>query len=917
MTEFSPGQRWVSHADFELGLGIVVELEIRRITLHFPAIGEDRTYAIDRAPLTRFALKAGDTLQRVDSKKYDVLAVDNIDGLLTYAVADINGNREIISELEIDSHIQLNSPKERLLNNQLDKLADFRLRYATLQHQVRAAANTTRGLLGARTSLLSHQMYIASEVGRRFAPRVLLADEVGLGKTIEAGLILSQQLLTGRASRALIIVPDALIHQWLVEMLRRFNLHFSLFDTSRLEEGHEDSPFDNEQLILASFSLFSASSFARAMALDADWDMVIVDEAHHLSHSNVAENTLYQFVEALAESTLGLLLLTATPEQAGIESHFARLRLLDPDRFSSLENFLEEQRHYSEWNDLIEGLQSGETNLPLPDNIDISLEPEAQIQQLLDRYGTGRVLFRNTRNSVPGFSKRHIHSYPLPLPSIYTDHSNDLYPERRCDESIWLANDPRVHWLEEKLRKLRPSKVLVITASSQTALALEHHLHLRAGIRCAAFHENLTLVERDRAAAFFADEIGGAQALICSEIGSEGRNFQFSNHLICFDLPENPDLLEQRIGRLDRIGQTNDVEIHVPYLEKSSQEILFRWHHEGLNAFINSCASGHAVYSNFQPQLTLALETSDDFLETLIAETSEFRIKLEAEMQQGRDRLLELNSHNPEQGQNIIEAVQSEEDPETIKKFAELLFDRIGISQDYHSETCYVLRPTEMLITSQLPGLNEEGTTVTFDRTTALSRDDIQFLTWEHPLIRETMDLIINSELGNTALGTLKHSKIKPGTVLLEAIFSVDCLAPSKLEIGRFLDMASIRLVITPEGRDVANTIDHDALNKMLKPLPPETSANVIRQIRPILEKQLDKASALAKQQLDELCVSALQHMAEELGAERGRLVYLRSVNPSVRASEIDAIDSRLEASQQAMTKAQVIVQALRVAVAT
>ena len=917
MNEFSLGQRWVSHADVELGLGIVVECDARRITLHFPAVGEDRTYATDRAPLTRLALKVGDRLQHIDGHHYPVLSVQEREGILTYTVSAADGSDKSVSELEIDPHIQLSSPRDRLLNNQLDKLADFRLRYATLSHRASALGHDVKGLLGARTALLSHQMYIASEVGQRFAPRVLLADEVGLGKTIEAGLILSQQLLTGRAARALVLVPDALIHQWLVEMLRRFNLKFSLFDNSRLQEGHEDSPFDNEQLILAPFSLFATSSYARAMALDAEWDMVVVDEAHHLSQSDADEDTLYHFVEALAAATRGLLLLTATPEQAGIESHFARLRLLDPDRFSSLEQFLEQQRHYTEWNSVIEQLQSGEPVSGLPDDIDTSAEPAQQVRQLLDRYGTGRVLLRNTRNSVPGFPQRHLHSYPLPLPDIYVDHQSELHPESLCDESVWLADDPRVHWLEEILRQLRPAKVLVIAANADTALALEQYLHLRAGIRCAAFHEGLSLVERDRAAAFFADDIGGAQALICSEIGSEGRNFQFAHHLICFDLPLNPDLLEQRIGRLDRIGQQADVQIHVPYLEGSAQETLFRWHHEGLQAFTHSCAVAHPVYSEFFAPLTMALESPGNDIADLIEKTAAFRVSLEHEMQQGRDRLLELNSHDPERGAAIIEAVQAAERPEEIEEFAELLFDRIGVSQDYHSDTCYVLRPTEMLLTGQLPGLDEDGVTVTFKRDTALARDDIQFLTWEHPLIREAMDVVATSELGNTAIGTLKHPKIKPGTVMLEAIYGVDCLAPAGLELGRFLDMAPIRLVITPDGRNAGDSIGHAALNRMLEPVPTTTSANVIRQIRPLLEKQLAAASKLADEALERARNTALTAMAEALGQERDRLIYLRSVNPSVRQSEIEAVDARIEASHRAIADARATPQALRVVVAT
>ena len=103
-------------------------------------------------------------------------------------------------------------------------------------------------------------------------------------------------------------------------------------------------------------------------------------------------------------------------------------------------------------------------------------------------------------------------------------------------------------------------------------------------MKAALFHEGLTLLQRDRNAAFFAEE-DGARILICSEIGSEGRNFQFAHHLVLFDLPADPELLEQRIGRLDRIGQTATITIHVPYLRGTESEVLARWYHEGLNAF--------------------------------------------------------------------------------------------------------------------------------------------------------------------------------------------------------------------------------------------------------------------------------------------------------------------------------------------
>src|SRR5690606_20215075 len=144
---------------------------------------------------------------------------------------------------------------------------------------------------------------------------------------------------------------------------------------------------------------------------------------------------------------------------------------------------------------------------------------------------------------------------------------------------------------------------------------------------------------------YFADEEFGAQVLICSEIGSEGRNFQFAHHLVLFDLPAHPDLLEQRIGRLDRIGQAHVIQLHVPYLETSPQERLFQWYHQSLIAFLNTCPPGSGLQHQLGPRLLSQLEEGDDEeFARLIDEARTERVRLEAELQAGRDRLLELNS---------------------------------------------------------------------------------------------------------------------------------------------------------------------------------------------------------------------------------------------------------------------------------
>ena len=168
-------------------------------------------------------------------------------------------------------------------------------------------------------------MYIANEVGLRHAPRVLLADEVGLGKTIEACLIMHRQIVSGKISRALVLVPEPLVHQWFIELLRRFSLQFAIFDEERcasienggdedsviLEEENNDNinPFLDDQLVLASVDLLADDERRASQALEAGWDMLIVDEAHHLEWSQEQVSKEYEMVEKLASQIPSLLLL--------------------------------------------------------------------------------------------------------------------------------------------------------------------------------------------------------------------------------------------------------------------------------------------------------------------------------------------------------------------------------------------------------------------------------------------------------------------------------------------------------------------------------------------------------------------------------------------------------------------------------
>jgi ATP-dependent helicase HepA len=210
-------------------------------------------------------------------------------------------------------------------------------------------------------------------------------------------------------------------------------------------------------------------------------------------------------VEQLSYHTKGVLLLTATPEQLGKESHFARLRLLDPDRFPTFQQFVEEEENYEPYAQVIEDLLNNKSltdddvslikttidegdntsllSMVSGDSADDEAVQQARIQlveHLLDRHGTGRVLFRNTRSAVKGFPDRELSAYPLDCPEQYqVEHNSSeiqllLTPEvlYQATDPIdhWTQFDPRVQWLKTKCAELYPSKVLVIAANASTAL---------------------------------------------------------------------------------------------------------------------------------------------------------------------------------------------------------------------------------------------------------------------------------------------------------------------------------------------------------------------------------------------------------------------------------------------------------------
>jgi ATP-dependent helicase HepA len=804
-----------------------------------------------------------------------------------------------------------------------------------------------RGFVGGRIDLIPHQLYIAQEVANRHAPRVMLSDEVGLGKTIEACLILHRLLLTGRASRILVLVPESLVHQWFVEMLRRFNLWLNIFDEERcasIEAGEPGAnPFLDDQLVLTSIDFLAKNPRRSEQAVAAGWDVLGVDEAHHLEWSESAPSREYQIVNELSRKSDALLLLTATPEQLGVQSHFARLRLLDPDRYRDLATYQNESKDFKDLADVVEKMA---TEKPLTAT-DISFirrllahddgleqrvaelqknnmeSRQALFNDLLDLHGPGRVLFRNTRAGMKGFPQRTARLARLDagpesehwLDCVSTEFAEDV-GDTKLHASFDLAKDPRVLWLVDLLKELEPQKVLVIGRSIEKAEALDEALRRHLSIKTGIFHEGLTLVQRDRNAAWFA-EPNGARLLICSEIGSEGRNFQFAHHLVLFDLPLNPELLEQRIGRLDRIGQTEDIEIHVPYLAHSPQEVLARWYHEGLNAFERNIEGGNELLRQFGRAVhDVALEypvadraAAERELTGLLEATTATREEIRRLLEQGRDRLLELNSFRPGSAALIIEQIQQQDRQADLEDYMLDVFEHFGVHIEELAPHTWQMNP-QGIITDSFPSMPAEGMVGTFDRRRALSREDVGFLTWDHPMVSGAMELLLGAETGNCAFAVLPAANER--TILLEVIFVFETIAAQHLHADRFLPPTPIRLVVTHKLEDATDVLKEIAWEQKLQSGSPYKlieNADIARQTLPAM---LQKAATLAEAHATALRQNSLAEMNRLLGHEVQRLQTLARVNDHIRPQEIKMAQARRDELASVLQQSRLRLDALR-----
>jgi SNF2 family DNA or RNA helicase len=441
-----------------------------------------------------------------------------------------------------------------------------------------------------------YQLETVRKVLKQFRGRVLLADEVGLGKTIEAGMVLKEYLLRGMAERVLVLVPATLVGQWQEEMATKFDVQFATSYDSLLRNDPEK--FWSQPRVIASIATARRAEHQEVLARQS-YDLVIVDEAHHLKNRTTAN---WKLVNAL--KLRFLLLLSATPVQNSLIELYNLLTLLKPGIFKTEKEFRSSYMSSGKprvpankemMRDLMRDVMIRNTR----SLVDVKLPPRHATTLRLEPTEEERACYLELSGLVADAHRKATTQKRLALRYLLSAAGSTMstaaaaiarYIESNRAGREWqnlqeryasLAPTSKEHSLVELLRRNPAEKKMVFVHHRETLRRLTH-LIAQEGVVCVQFEGGMSGPEKDAAVKRFHDE---APLMLCTESGGEGRNLQFCNTLINFDLPWNPMTIEQRIGRIHRIGQTRDVFIFNLAVRGTLEEQVLRILDEKINMF--------------------------------------------------------------------------------------------------------------------------------------------------------------------------------------------------------------------------------------------------------------------------------------------------------------------------------------------
>lgn len=756
--DWQVGDRLTHRLNSDLGPGEVVEVDGRFLVARFPKTNQVLRLAIRSGALERLVLRPGVSVHHLPSGSRSV--VDRV--LDSGRVLLLDGQE--VDELDLWPDEIVGDLLAGLAAGKVGSQEAFSLRLDMLRLASIREADGLGSFLGGRIHLFPHQLYVAERATRTDPVRWLLADEVGLGKTVESCLILNHLLRTGRALQTLVVAPDTLTVQWLGELWRKYHQVFVLLDEKRLQDVEKDygkgfNPFDAFERAVVSLELLVAMPRLSEQAVEAGIDLLVVDEAHHLRRRRGHPgNAAYRAVEPIVAASRHVLLLTAVPLEDDAHGFFRLLQLLRPDELPDFEEFssrLHDGRRLPACTSATRRVDIGGLPPRIGRPVELADDDAWAVQAALVDWLRGRPA------NKPMAEKRKAASIRAALawPGAMVAHTGRAQEPELHDLAVAAEScDPRVEWLLDRAPEWQKSgdRSLVFVAERETLEALRAALDRRKGLRVGAFHEEMSAKQRDIEVAQFRLK-SGPSILISTECGGEGRNFEFCTRIVLFDLPWNPIVVEQRIGRLDRIGRTVPVEIVYFKPPRGLGATVARLYEElglferpidslerelrGVEEAIERLALGKTGHSKRAP--------SGDELEGLLSEAREARHRVESAVYAELHR----EPYRAELGSGILERVPPELEVLTRAVVLAACF-QLGLQVEEHDGgKRYWIQFDARARVESLPGLIGEASFLgTFYREEAVDDETIDYFASGHPLVEGILAHLEEAPLGRIAL---------------------------------------------------------------------------------------------------------------------------------------------------------------------
>jgi len=865
--EFAPKNlvRWGTDGSGKLGSVASVNAATRVITVAFDdGTRHDFAEATAAEVIGRVVLDHGQSVRVLASDESGMVTNSEVrDGVLLYKVHLARGGSRLVIENGVRPAVQTD-PVARLRSGQLDRARHTNLRLAATRLLFAYRHDELSVLGNSRVELKPHQVGVVHRVAEAYPHRFILADEVGLGKTIEAGLLIRELQARGVAQRILVLAPSGLVGQWQQELKTKFNQSFSIYTRQSIDWLRNDHPEENvwtvRDTVISSTSFACRDEERRAEIAGAGWDMVVIDEAHHArrtwqSSGSHTTTNLYRLAEQLADPDLNrsqsMLLLTATPMQLHRFELFSLIELLDPALFPTFDDFDAHADDLRGLNELVErlkrwpaldvcqrrsvvqgieewtGRDAKDIEQRADDDLDALVE-EAQAQHRLSQ-----VMVRNRKRVVGGFQPRKAAIWEVELTEAEYDaywaathYAQTGYARSRAtknnalgflmatfqklnasssralaqslrrriarlrettldtrrstilaeidddevptDEQLEVllaeasgADAEEIAELEvivEQLESIDVDSKLRVLASNLAQVAAEDDSakviiftqfratqeyivsHLKPGWSVHLFHGGLPPRDKDAAVAAFRDGTG-PEVMVTTEAGGEGRNFQFCHILVNYDLPWNPMRVEQRIGRVDRIGQKRPVKIFNFSTRGTIEERVVDVLTERIGVFTETIGGLDPILGEVETDLRKIFLAADAEADERLAELEG---QLEERVKKARateDRLADLIMDTRSYRQNEVEALLDrprEVNAPDVKRFTLTALTQLGVKVDTDPlhPGVYELRFSSRF-EDRFPDEVKAGRDrkVTFELELALAREELDFLAFGHPIV--------------------------------------------------------------------------------------------------------------------------------------------------------------------------------------